>query len=178
MAARGSHWSFAEKARFEAALRRHGPFAWDDIILAVASRTEKQVKAYAARYRRRRKVAAKIRALPMHVGVAAGGEERGEVTSAADASASSAGGSSDGSGSAHSEEQSRPVEENAISDLLDISMLGTTGEAEVSETGTAPSEIDLLLDRAIEGVETEVDKPLVTLGDGDPVMFLANMFRQ
>ncbi|KAI0564419.1 Myb [Gracilaria domingensis] len=59
MAARGSHWSFAEKARFEAALHRYGPFAWDHIIRAVGTRSEKQVKAYAARYRRRKKLAAK-----------------------------------------------------------------------------------------------------------------------
>lgn len=60
MAARGSHWSFLEKARFEAALHRHGPFAWDRIIDAVGTRTEKQVKAYAARYRRRKRLAARI----------------------------------------------------------------------------------------------------------------------
>lgn len=59
MAARGSHWSFGEKARFETALLQHGPFAWRAIIRAVATRSEKQVKAYAARYRRRKKLAAK-----------------------------------------------------------------------------------------------------------------------
>lgn len=59
MAARGSHWSFVEKARFEGALHRYGPFAWQHIIKAVSTRTEKQVKAYAARYRRRKKLAAK-----------------------------------------------------------------------------------------------------------------------
>lgn len=64
MAARGSHWSFLEKARFEAALHRHGPFAWDRIIAAVGTRTEKQVKAYAARYRRRRRLAAAAVAPP------------------------------------------------------------------------------------------------------------------
>eukprot|EP00177_Eucheuma_denticulatum_P008648 GFKZ01015737.1.p1 GENE.GFKZ01015737.1~~GFKZ01015737.1.p1 ORF type:complete len:285 (+),score=46.30 GFKZ01015737.1:77-856(+) len=65
MAARGSHWSFIEKARFEAAMLKYGPFAWDDIIKAVGSRTEKQVKAYAARYRRRKKLAARMQALPI-----------------------------------------------------------------------------------------------------------------
>lgn len=63
MAARGSHWSFAEKERFEAALLRYGPFAWEEIIRAVATRTEKQVKAYAARYRRRKKLASHMQAL-------------------------------------------------------------------------------------------------------------------
>ncbi|CDF34560.1 unnamed protein product [Chondrus crispus] len=63
MAARGSHWSFAEKARFEAALQKYGPFVWDDIIFAVGTRTEKQVKAYAARYRRRKKLASRMEAL-------------------------------------------------------------------------------------------------------------------
>lgn len=58
MAARGSHWSFIEKARFEAALQKYGPFEWDKIIRAVGTRSEKQVKAYAARYRRRKKLAA------------------------------------------------------------------------------------------------------------------------
>lgn len=65
MAARGSHWSFIEKARFEAAALKYGPFAWDDIIRAVGTRTEKQVKAYAARYRRRKKLAARMQALPV-----------------------------------------------------------------------------------------------------------------
>lgn len=65
MAARGSHWSFIEKARFEAALLKYGPFAWDEIIKAVGTRTEKQVKAYAARYRRRKKLAARMQALPI-----------------------------------------------------------------------------------------------------------------
>lgn len=65
MAARGSHWSFIEKARFEAAALKYGPFAWDDIIKAVGTRTEKQVKAYAARYRRRKKLAARMQALPI-----------------------------------------------------------------------------------------------------------------
>lgn len=59
MAARGSHWSFLEKARFEAALHKFGPFAWRAIIRAVGTRSEKQVKAYAARYRRRKKLAAR-----------------------------------------------------------------------------------------------------------------------
>lgn len=59
MAARGSHWSFLEKARFEAALHKYGPFAWRAIIRAVGTRSEKQVKAYAARYRRRKKLAAR-----------------------------------------------------------------------------------------------------------------------
>lgn len=59
MAARGSHWSFLEKARFEAALHKFGPFAWRAIIRAVGTRSEKQVKAYAARYRRRKKLATK-----------------------------------------------------------------------------------------------------------------------
>ena len=58
MAAHGSHWSFVEKARFEAALHKYGPFAWDQIIRTVGTRSEKQVKAYAARYRRRKKLAA------------------------------------------------------------------------------------------------------------------------
>lgn len=65
MAARGSHWSFIEKARFEAAVLKYGSFAWDDIIKAVGTRTEKQVKAYAARYRRRKKLAARMQALPI-----------------------------------------------------------------------------------------------------------------
>lgn len=60
MAARGSHWSFLEKARFEAALHKHGAFAWNAIISAVGTRSEKQVKAYAARYRRRKKLAARV----------------------------------------------------------------------------------------------------------------------
>lgn len=58
LAARGTHWSFLEKARFESALHRYGPFAWRSIIRAVGTRSEKQVKAYAARYRRRKKLAA------------------------------------------------------------------------------------------------------------------------
>lgn len=56
MAAQGSHWSFEEKRRFEVALSMYGPFEWDAIIAYVRTRTEKQVKAYSARYRRRQKL--------------------------------------------------------------------------------------------------------------------------
>lgn len=59
MAARGSHWSFLEKARFEQALQKHGLFARRIIIDTVAAGTEKQVNAYAERYRRRKKLGAK-----------------------------------------------------------------------------------------------------------------------
>lgn len=53
MASHGSHWTQAERDRFDAAVLMHGPRDWPQIIAAVGTRTEKQVRAYALRLRRR-----------------------------------------------------------------------------------------------------------------------------
>lgn len=63
MATPRSHWSFSEKARFDAALKTYGGSDFVHIAKAVGTRTQKQVKGYAARDRIRKTRAAKMDAL-------------------------------------------------------------------------------------------------------------------
>lgn len=217
MAARGSHWSFAEKARFEAALLKYGPFAWEEIIRHVASRTDKQVKAYAARYRRRKKFAARMQALPMQRPSAStpmASEHPSELSTSllADPNAwkgpppvsdvpteeTSLQSNSDGmSGAALSASaKKKPVvdifgqelsssfasgigmDQKAFvdtskllsGDLLDDAILGPTDEETVS-LSEGPSDVDLLVDRAIDGqvvIEADQGKPLLVQLSEDP----------
>lgn len=83
------------------------------------------------------------------------------------------------------EEKASPEEGNPISNLLDDTILGSTGD-ETGPMSRQPSEIDLLLDRAIEGPtimeeesEEPVLKPLVVqlAEDPDPSDFLSVFFR-
>lgn len=222
MAARGSHWSFVEKARFEAALHKYGPFAWDDIIKAVATRTDKQVKAYAARYRRRKKFAARMQALPMQLPSASTpmpvehhpSALSGSLLAASNAwdalpgsdvhtepslQSNSDGMSSAPSASAQREpvvdifgqelsssfasdmgmDQKASVDTSKLldGDLLDDAILGSTGDDPVP-LSEGPSEVDLLVDRAINGqVVIEGDQDIVQLSeDPYPTDFLGSLF--
>lgn len=192
MAARGSHWSFLEKARFEAALHRYGPFAWDRIIEAVGTRTDKQVKAYAARYRRRKRMAARMHALAIQPQLQQPSvvhrmvpEPRQPISKQDHAPPLL---QNNGGSVAAPESKELKLESNELKlgpstnwfepdvcgtftdkdspeddgslfsgSLFSNAILGSTGD-ETDPLSDVPSELDLLVDRAIEGQVVEHDE--------------------
>lgn len=198
MAARGSHWSFVEKARFEAALLKYGPFAWQHIIRCVATRSEKQVKAYAARYRRRKKLAAKANA-------DCGPENRGSLNESLLMSSSLIGSEDSSTEPTNMGFKSVSLEDLGhigVEDQLTEDLFASTrgysdGEGKLNEailddsfvscpidSCDEPSEVGLLVDRVLEGGvvvddDSSKSKQGAVMGeDSYPVELLNAMFRR